>query len=101
MDKRRFNTGRNSKNSRPPLQKTLPPKNLWLEPPPPRTRSVRKSFPTLRRASLFAKKFWGKRGLFDCGGRGGSRTHVDSFCRGMPYYLATRPCTQFNHFAGV
>jgi hypothetical protein len=53
--------------SRPPLQKTLPPKNLWLEPHPPRSRSDRKPFPTLRRASLCARKFGQKVFGFGCG----------------------------------
>ena len=44
MDKRCFNTGWNCENERPPLQKTLPPKNLWLEPHPKKTQSVRKCF---------------------------------------------------------
>src|SRR3989344_2423118 len=35
------------------------------------------------------------------GGLGGNRTHVYSFCRGMPYYLATRPFIYPTCFAEV
>src|SRR3989338_8560370 len=41
-----------------PQKKPLPPKNLRLEPHPKKTRSVRKSFATLRRASLCSSKFY-------------------------------------------
>ena len=71
---------------RPPLQKTLPPKNLWFEhllkiPP-----CIRKPFPILRRASLCAKKFWRKTLEFDYGAVDRDRTD-DLALRLPPLFL--------------